>query len=261
MKLAATISIYAGGPGSGCRGDNCGRPKVDFLSEKVGGQEGSNPGGTYKGSDGKLRYVKFYSDPAQAHGETLANNIYKDLGLGARGSDTFEHNGKTALANEFISGGKILGETALSKEDASKVLDGFAADVLTANWDAVGMGLDNILMKNGEAYRIDNGGSFLMRARAGRKPDSVLNKIPEAEGFFNSSVNPDYAGVARKAGYRSLNDFKDRLRDQVKKIVALEKKSGGWDNYVKQHTSGLNSSDRTKIVDMLNDRTRLLERI
>lgn len=25
MNLAATISVYAGGPGSGCRGENCGR--------------------------------------------------------------------------------------------------------------------------------------------------------------------------------------------------------------------------------------------
>lgn len=28
MILEATISIYCGGPGSGCRGDNCGRPST-----------------------------------------------------------------------------------------------------------------------------------------------------------------------------------------------------------------------------------------
>jgi hypothetical protein len=27
MMLAASIEVYAGGPGSGCRGNNCGRPK------------------------------------------------------------------------------------------------------------------------------------------------------------------------------------------------------------------------------------------
>lgn len=32
MNLAATLAIYAGGPGSGCRGSNCGRPKTSETS-------------------------------------------------------------------------------------------------------------------------------------------------------------------------------------------------------------------------------------
>jgi hypothetical protein len=34
MNLADTISLYAGGPGSGCRGPNCGRKKVDPVGNK-----------------------------------------------------------------------------------------------------------------------------------------------------------------------------------------------------------------------------------
>lgn len=261
MRLEATISIYSGGPGSGCRGSNCGRPKVNYLEEKVGGQKGSNPGGTFKGSDGKLRYVKFYSDSGQAHGEVLANKIYKDLGLAAPESEAFAHNGKVAIANEYIQGGKTLQDIGVSKEDANKVLNGFAADVLTGNWDAVGLVNDNILMKNGSAYRVDNGGAFLMRAQAGRKPEALLNKITEAEGFFNKNINPAYASLTRKAGYDSLDSFKSRLRDQVRQIVSLEKSSGGWDSYVKNKAPSLSGSDRDKIVSMLNARTRLLEKI
>ncbi len=35
MNLAAVISFYCGGPGSGCHGENCGRPKVleDMLKQ------------------------------------------------------------------------------------------------------------------------------------------------------------------------------------------------------------------------------------
>lgn len=35
MNLAATISIYSGGPGSGCTGPNCGRRKLDEQKEKA----------------------------------------------------------------------------------------------------------------------------------------------------------------------------------------------------------------------------------
>jgi ribosomal protein S18 acetylase RimI-like enzyme len=42
MNLFNTISLYAGGPGSGCRGPNCGRHRtaVDQLASKLGLQFG-----------------------------------------------------------------------------------------------------------------------------------------------------------------------------------------------------------------------------
>jgi hypothetical protein len=34
MNLEATVLVYAGGPGSGCRGSNCGRKKYKEICEK-----------------------------------------------------------------------------------------------------------------------------------------------------------------------------------------------------------------------------------
>jgi hypothetical protein len=36
MNLHATVSIYGGGPGSGCRGDACGRPSSGIILKNVG---------------------------------------------------------------------------------------------------------------------------------------------------------------------------------------------------------------------------------
>ena len=38
MNLAATLSMYAGGPGSGCQGPNCGRPRTVTFYHGTTGQ-------------------------------------------------------------------------------------------------------------------------------------------------------------------------------------------------------------------------------
>jgi len=53
--LATTIEVYAGGPGSGCQGPNCGRHKVgDRVQVVMKNADGS----TYRGATGKV--VKVY---------------------------------------------------------------------------------------------------------------------------------------------------------------------------------------------------------
>lgn len=45
MNLTETISMYAGGPGSGCRGPNCGKG-----FRKTGTSDELHPGGEFKGT-------------------------------------------------------------------------------------------------------------------------------------------------------------------------------------------------------------------
>jgi hypothetical protein len=229
-----------------------------IMHEKTGGAQGSNAGGFYRGSDGVDRYVKLYNNPEQAHGEAAANTIYRDLGLGAPNSHVFSlPNGKEAFASDIIPGGKTLEDTGLTKDNAREVLKGFAADVLTGNWDAVGLTYDNILMKNGEATRIDNGSAFLYRAQGGLKPESLLNKATEIKGFFNPAVNREYAMMTKKAGYASAQDIKG-FASQVKNIVDLEKSSGGWGKYLDAKAPYLSSHEQSKMADMLTSRTKAL---
>lgn len=243
-------------------------PRADvIMAEKIGGQAGSNEGGLYKGADGVDRYVKFYDDPAQAQLEHLANVIYDDLGLGTVKSELFTATHPktgdkvTAYASKIIEG-EPLKTAGLTPTAAKTVMKGFAADVLTANWDAVGSGLDNILIPKGSAghsaERIDKGGVFLFRAKAGRKTLGQMEGISEWEGFFNPDLNKDYARVAKEAGVSKAEDITG-LAAQIKAIKKLrDLDGGGWDAYVKHNAPGLSPADHAQTVKMLNQKTDLL---
>ena len=229
-----------------------------ILHTKVGAQKGSNQGGFYEGADGVKRYVKVYADAAQAHCEHLANNIYKDLGLVSPKSATFEHGGKLHYASEILEG-RTLADVGLTEERAKKFLDGFVADVLVGNWDAAGAGLDNaFVLADGSIARIDNGGTFLFRAQAGRKPDALLNAITEWDVFF-SSKNPAYQRIAKAAGINGPEDMRASVLAQIEAVQRFAAKEGGWSKYVETVAKDLDAAEQKKVAKMLEARTALLE--
>lgn len=221
---------------------------------------GSNQGQTYEGADGVKRFVKLYKDPGQAYGEHLANQFYKDLGLGAPESVVFPHDGgRTGYGSQLVAG-ETLGSAGLTKERAKEFMKGFVADVLTANWDAAGKSLDNAFVTfGGKVLRIDNGGAFLFRAQGGPKDDVALSQISEWNIFFSGS-NPSYKSIANTAGYFSADDedFKGEVTRQIKDVLAMRAKAGGWKAYVDTHAAGLAAGDRARMTAMLEKRTELL---
>ncbi len=269
------VQIEAGGPGSGCNPDvgKCGRPEgpqTDYMATKLGGPKGTNPGGLYKGSDGIERYIKIYEDPKSARGEALSNHIYHDLGLSVPKSELFEHDGKLAIASVVVppssSGGKTLKEyssgapNGVSGPVAQVFMRGFAADVLTANWDAVGLAHDNVVVsKFGTPYRVDQGGTLLKRAQGGDKPENTLHQITEVEKFFDKSKNAAYAQVAEAAGIKSVADMKAGFEQQVKAITDLRQAAGGWQKYVAMQSPEMPKEEQQKIAGMLEARTNLMQ--
>jgi SPP1 gp7 family putative phage head morphogenesis protein len=231
-----------------------------ILAEKIAGASGSNEGGVYLGTDDVKRYVKFYPDPAQARGEHLANRIYRDLGFETPESELFEHDGKLAYASIIVEGTTTLGKAGLTKERAKRVLEGFAADVLTGNWDAVGLTLDNVLLlDDGRPLRVDNGGTFLFRAKAGRKPTQLLSEITEWDRLRDATVNPAYASVLKAAGGVSDSAIKPGAVKGIKAILGLREAHGSWDAYVSATLPGFEGADRIAIVAMLDARTAKLQ--
>jgi hypothetical protein len=229
-----------------------------LMETWVEGQKGSNEGGVYLGSDGVKRYVKVYSDQAQAIGEHVANRVYSEMRLGALQSQVARGpDGKWIYASEIVEG-KTLQELGLTKGRARQVAEGLVADVLTANWDAVGLSLDNVLFTDRGPMRIDNGGALLMRAKAGRKPEGALYGIDELDGFFNSSKNPAYAKVMAAAGYSSAYDALDVLKGEAEKLKRLD--ALGWEAVVGPLTVGLPDADRYMIREMLSYRSKALQR-
>jgi hypothetical protein len=231
-----------------------------ILGKKVGNAGGSNKGGFYEGTDGVTRYVKEYQDPTRSHAEKLANEIYSALGLTAPNAHTFPVGGKTIYASDIIDG-QELGKVGVTPENANKILDGFAADVLVGNWDTVGLVNDNVLITpDGQPARIDNGGTFLFRAQeaSGRKPEALLDKISEWDAFSNPAVNASYSNIFKTAGVKNANALGDRVVDQINKIKQLEQSSGGWDKIVNASSPDMKPEDKQQVIQMLNSRSKLL---
>ena len=238
--------------------------RADATAHRVGAQAGSNPGGLYRGTDGKLRYVKYYEDAAQSYGEAVANNAYRALGLDAPASALVRDGAAiVGIANEFIDHAGTLGSAKrLAKGRARKVLDGYAADVWLANWDAVGLNLDNVVAtraaRNAVA-RIDQGGALLMRARRGRKPAGVLDHVTEWEGFSNPQRNPAYVRVLHAAGVESGDALGRAALKQIAAIETLGKRTRDFRDLAPT-VRGVADADQAAILAALRTRAQLLKR-
>ncbi len=235
-----------------------------ILHQKTGTAQGSNQGGFYTGTDDVDRYVKFYDDPTQAAGEHTANRIYRDLGIAAPESELFRGpDGRMVYASKIMENDGTLsvldgsGTADEKKAAAQKALDGFAADVLTANWDAAGLSMDNMVrLKDGSIARIDNGGALLSRAQGARKADAHLAPMAEWWKYLDGS-NPGYKRLADRAGVTRAQDIVG-LDKQIETITRLRAKHGSWANYLEEDCD-LTERDRTAIAELLERRTAQLE--
>jgi hypothetical protein len=222
---------------------------------KKGGAKGSNPGGTYEAPDGTRWYVKEYSDPAQGAAEVLSSAIYNRLGLQAPVS-VLGKGGR--FASRWMDGVKgTVGQLGLTKERADEILDGFAADVFTVNWDAVGTGLDNVVVtKDGYIARVDQGGTLLHRAQGALKPEGVLTKIGEWDSL--RANNHYYASVFSKAGINGGDALGTRAVAQIDRITAA-RPEGGWRALAVQTAPRMPSAWHDRIGAILEARHALLK--
>ena len=233
-------------------------PEGVVLGGKMtAGKAGSNDGGFYTGTDGGKYYVKFYADAAQAYNEHLANGIYRELGIAAADTTVFtDSSGRTVYVSKIIENEGTLG-ASFSKARAEKILEGFAADVLLANWDVVGLTYDNVVkLKGDDVARIDNGGSLLYRANAGRKPLDRLNKLDEWEFF--ASANSKYSRVFSEAGVYGGDDLGTKAIKQIEGIEEFVKRVGGWRKYIDETVPGMDQADRDTLVKVMERRVSLL---
>lgn len=225
-----------------------------IMATKVSGAKGSNPGGIFKGKDGQLRYVKEYSNFNQAKAEHTSNQIYQALGLEAPTSHLFKSGGKNMYASDMVDG-KTLDKVPLTKDLAKKILKGFAADVLTANWDAVGLVHDNILvMPDGNVRRIDNGGTLTFRARGGPKPEKLLKQITEFDAFADPNINREYHKIFKAAGLSGPKDMADEVIDQIETIKKTRDELGGWDKFLEGQEE-LTDEEKKTFAEILDART------
>lgn len=220
--------------------------KVDLkdFTEYNGGSKGSNPGGYYySNSNPADRYYFKFLDEDRVHNEILANKLYKLAGVEVpEVGVVIDAEGKAGLASRIIDGL----ENNVSKLTSGKITgieDGFIVDCWLANWDVVGAGYDNMLIKDGlRAIRADNGGALLFRARGGKKGGAFGKEVSEIEGLRDSKKNPTsskiFKNVTRahmKAGAKKLATITD---DQIKKLVD-------------EYSPNLSAYEKENMVDIL----------
>jgi hypothetical protein len=154
----------------------------------------------------------------QVYYESLANDIYELLGI-----HTPKHildSKNKALILEYIEG-KELGiiynkDKTLFEKVKKELMKGFIIDALLANWDVIGLEMDNIVVSNKNIpYRIDNGGSFHIRAQGGKKQfDDVVNEIYTMRGIEHSGF------IGSKNSIRIFKDLTDKdIYHQILTII------------------------------------------
>lgn len=173
---------------------------LDLSSwKKVGGQKGSNPGGTYENPEtGEQVYVK--TPKSQLHGENerLSSALYDAAGI----SSAKVLKGKLADGTEvtyspMIDGAKQdLKKNLKDKAYMARLQQGFAMDALLANWDVIGLEFDNVVTdKNGEPVRVDPGGALLFRAQGSPKGGAFGEEVPELDAFTDKTSSRPSAKV------------------------------------------------------------------
>lgn len=179
------------------------------------------------------RYViKTYGgDADRVATEVLSAAVYRKLGVPVPEVTRSTRDGEPAAISKEITGAAPH-ETI---KDSAALRAGFMADVLTANWDVVGLEFDNVIWKDGTPYRVDFGGSFTFRAQGAPKAfdtaptehETFVTKNPNTKRAFGqippADLKAQAAAIAKhlddewiddaveKAGFAS-----DAIRNQVR---------------------------------------------
>ena len=68
-------------------------------------------------------------------------------------------NKKVGIASRIINNKGTVGDLGITSGNAQEILDGFVENVLLDNWDAVGLGLENVVVLSIDdaIARIDQG--------------------------------------------------------------------------------------------------------
>lgn len=172
---------------------------------KIGGQGGYNPGGTYTDANGDDWYCKFPTagEPVIKN-ELLATKLYAAAGIKVPEVKMVKQGGKLGIASKIVNGATQSKDKLLAG-NANGLLEGFAVDAWLANWDVVGnnpasgKGWDNILFVGNDAHRIDAGGAMLYGGAGGKK-SAFGDEVIELKTMLDPKKNDRTAAVFGKMG-------------------------------------------------------------
>lgn len=209
-------------------------------------QSGSNPGfwAEHK-SSGNLYYMKT-ANGQQNITEHISSQLYRAAGIDTPEMNLIEGPGfkfGVSSNNCWIKSKAITGLKPL-EQNPKAAYEGFAVDAWLANWDAVCSG--NTLLKNGNAVRVDFGGTLNFRARGAKK--QFGNEVPELSTLLNPKINPESAKV-----------FKNMTRENL--ISSLERVQSVTDNDIQKIYSSVKTYINPEIFESIKNRKTYLNYI
>lgn len=213
--------------------------------QKVGGQKGSNPGGTYEDDEGERWYVKTPKTGEHVVQDLLANSLYHAAGIDVTTEKAVMLADKPSIASKIVPGQVLLSEASASKRQAARLnlREGFAVDAWLGNWDVVGLSEDNVLVSNtGKPVRLDTGGTLEFRAQ-GEKKTLFSGTVEEFDTLRDPKLNPQAAAV-----------FKDMSSDEL--VASINKVLVISDQQIKEAV--LQSGAGAHLAQVLIDRRNYL---
>lgn len=127
-------------------------------------------------------------------------------------------------------------------------------DAWLANWDAIGTGKDNIIVReDGTPFRIDMGGSLLYRAQGTPKGDKFGYEVPELKTFIDANLNKDAADIFGGVDRQIMTDAVKRL-EQIDntQIAELVNQWGPRDQDAKMHLYDTLVARKEAVIDEMS---------
>ncbi len=155
--------------------------------ERIGGQLGSNPAGTFQDASGRRYYVKTLESAAHARNELIAAKLYQ-----LAGAPTLTYvptKGSDQIATKWVELDK-KSVARLSDEERKQAQQWFAVHAWTANWDVTGLAGDNQGVSNGKVLTLDVGGALAYRAYGDPKGTAFGTQVSELDGLRCHNRNP-----------------------------------------------------------------------
>lgn len=239
----------------------------DILPEKlpdkikVVSSLGGSTGAKLVEIDGRRYVMKKGNSADHVQSEAQADNAYSAMGLRVPACRIYNTpNGLVKLSN-FLEGKSLhdwmAKATIQERTDILKKLeDGFDVDCMLGNWDVLGANDDNIMVdKDGNPWRIDNGGAMSFRAQGTKKkpeewesgwPDDIFS-MPVSSYNKQKFGNITTQQITHKIVARDWSKLKGVVSDEdyniiqerLAKILKLDQRAVDYEaeSYTQETTS------------------------
>ena len=156
--------------------------------------------------DGRQVVVKRGAHPAHIQNEYDMNRYLNALGVGVRHASMHEDKEGNPL---MMTEDEELSRMPLSM-DRSRLRQDFVPQALIANWDVLGMNMDNVLIRpDGTPTYVDVGGAGPYRAQGAPKGDAFGPRVEELESMQSKPPHTErfYGGMGEEEMGRSFDAY------------------------------------------------------